>query len=300
LRQRRVAPPVVLWALRLAWVTLPVTAGAAVSAAIDDWSSAPRVVAEVMLWGAWAVGLLAVLAPRPLGLTALRVVAPAFVLVAVLAAIDGSASAPAAIGALVATVVSLALASGHDIARAAAAAGAYGDEQRFLLRTPPALFLAPLPVARLTLAAAVAVPPLLLADEQWVLGLVLLVLAVPVVLVLTRALHGLSRRWAVLVPAGFVLVDPLTLSDPVLFLREHVAALQAEPAGAAPDGVLDLRLGAAAGSVSARFDEPAELQRRTPGRRGAAVTVRAAVLWFAVAQRTEFLAHAQARRTRAA
>jgi hypothetical protein len=239
------------------------------------------------------------LAPRPLALTALRVVAPAFLVVSVLAAVDGSASTAASIAAVVSTLVTLVIASGHDIALGAANAGAYGDEQRFLLRTPPALFLAPLPVARLVLATAIAVPPLLLADQQWVLGAVLLVLAVPVVVVLARALDGLSHRWAVLVPAGFVIIDPLTLSDPVLFLREHVAALQAAPAGAAPDDVLDLRLGAAAGSVAARFDEAAELQRTTPGRRAATATVQASTLWFAVAQRDEFLERAQARRIRA-
>ena len=200
--------------------------------------------------------------------------------------------------AIAATAVTLALASGHDIALAAANAGAYGDEQRFLLRTPPALFLAPVPVARLLMAAAVAVPPLLLADQQWVLGVVTLVLAVPIVTVLARALHGLSRRWAVLVPAGLVLVDPLTLSDPVLFLRERVAGLQPAASGAAPDDVLDLRLGAAAGSVAVRFTEPAELQRSTPGRRSAAATVTADALWFAVVQRDEFLALASTRRIR--
>ena len=58
-------------------------------------------------------------------------------------------STVAIVGALLATVVCRALASGHDIASAAANALAYGDEQRFPLRVPPALFLGPLPLARL-------------------------------------------------------------------------------------------------------------------------------------------------------
>ncbi|MFI5045916.1 MAG: hypothetical protein ACHQIG_02540 [Acidimicrobiia bacterium] len=285
--------------LRIAWITLPVTAGAAMSSALGAWSSAPRAVAETLLWLAWAVGLLAVLAPRPPTLTALRVIAPSFVVAAILVAIGGDASTTSVVAAIAATILTLALASGHDIALAAANAGAYGDEQRFLLRTPPALFLAPIPVARLLMAAALVVPPLLLADQQWVLGVVTLAVAVPVVTVLARALNALSRRWAVLVPAGLVLVDPLTLTDPVLFLRERVAGLEPAEAGAAPDGVLDLRLGAAAGSVSARFTEPAELQRSAPGRRSAAATVTTSALWFAVARRDEFLALASTRRTRA-
>ena len=300
MRHRRAARPVLLWALRIAWVTLPLTAGVAASSALESWATAPQIVAEALLWIAWAIGLLATLAPRPESLTALRVVAPGFVVVAVIVAIGSDTSTAAATVAVVATVVDLVLASTHDIALAAANAGAYGDERRFLLRTPPALFLAPLPLARLAVAAAVAVPPLLLADEQWIFGLVTFGLAVPVVAVLVRALHGLSRRWAVLVPAGLVLVDPLTLTDPVLFLRERVSALQAAPTGAAPEGVLDLRLGAAAGGVAVRFTDPAELQRSARGRRGAAATVQTSALWFAVAQRDEYLALATARRIRTA
>src|SRR5262249_21846285 len=141
--------PLFLWLLRVAWVTLPLTAGPAASATIASWSDAPRVAAAVLLWLAWAAGLLAPLAPRPPTLTALRVIAPTFVVTALLAAVDGSASTVAIVGALVATTVCSALASGHDIASAAANALAYGDEQRFPLRVPPALFLGPLPLARL-------------------------------------------------------------------------------------------------------------------------------------------------------
>src|SRR5262249_11704990 len=144
----------------------------------------------------------------------------------------------------------------------------YGDERRLPLRTPPALFLAPLPIARVLVIVAVAAPPLLIADEQWIAGAIALVVAVPLVWVLGRALHGLSRRWSVVVPAGFVILDPLTLADPVLFLREMVAELRALDFGRVDDSVLDLRLGASAGSLVARFRETAELQRSTRGRHG--------------------------------
>lgn len=286
-----------LWALRIVWVTLPITAGPAASAALRGWSDAPEVVAEVLLWFAWAVGLLAVVAPRPLSLTAVRVVAPALLVAALAAASGGEPSTFAAIGALVATAVAVALVSGHDVALAAANALAYGDEQRVLLRTPPALFLGPLPVARLVVAAAIASPPLLLADEQWVIGAVTLVIAVPAVAVLARALHGLSRRWGVLVPAGLVIVDPLTLADPVLFLRERIMSLRAADAAPVPPTVLDLRLGAGAGSVALVFDEEAELVRGGRGRHGGD-TVKALELRFAVARRRAFLDAAGSRRIR--
>ena len=77
------------------------------------------------------------------------------------------------------------------------------------------------------MVAAVAAPVLLLADEQWLWGGLALLVGALVLAVLPNALFRLGRRWAVLVPAGFVIVDPMTLADPVLFLREHVVALAA-------------------------------------------------------------------------
>ena len=262
--------PLFLWLLRAAWITLPVTAGPAAGSAIDAWADAPRVAAAVLLWLAWGVGLLATLAPRPQTLTALRVIAPAFVVVAVLATIEGSASTLAIVGALLATVVCSALASGHDIASAAANALAYGDEQRFPLRVPPALFLGPLPLARLLVAGGVVAPVLLLAEGEIVIGAVALVVGIALVFLLSRSLESLSRRWAVLVPAGFVVVDPLTLADPTLFLREHVRHVAPEPPAAgdarhprpAPRG----RRGLGVGGVR-RGDRAGPCRARTPRRR---------------------------------
>jgi hypothetical protein len=281
--------------LRVAWITLPLTAGPAASSSLASWSDGPRIAGAVLLWLAWAAGLLATLAPRPVTLTALRVIAPAFLLGAVLVAIDGEASTIAIVGAIVATLVCAVLASGHDIASAATNALAYGDEQRYPLRVPPALFLGPLPGARLLVMAGVVAPVLLLADGEIVLGVVALVVGAALVVVLTRSLDSLSRRWAVLVPAGFVVVDPLTLADPVLFLREHVRHLAPEPPSAPPEGVLDLRLGAGAGSISARFDAPIELTRAARGRHGGTI-VTTDEIRIAVARREEMLRRAAERR----
>ena len=135
------------WLLVAVWVTLPVTAGPAASDALSSWASAPQVVAEVLLWGAWALGLLAVLAPRPATLTAVRTIAPAFAVLAIAAAIWADTDALAAAGAVVATVLAAVLVAGSAFALAAANSIAYGDEQRFPLRTPPGLYAGPLPLA---------------------------------------------------------------------------------------------------------------------------------------------------------
>jgi hypothetical protein len=290
--------PIPLWLLRILWVTLPLTAGTAASAALRDWAVGPRTAAETMLWLSWSAGLLATLSPRPQGLTALRTIAPAFAVFAIVAAFDNAPSTIATVVAIATTVIVAALASSHDIALAAANAIAYGDETRVPLRVPPALFLAPLPIARALVVAATVSGPLLLADGRIALGLVALAIGVPLVVLLARSLHQLSQRWAVLVPAGFVVVDPMTLADPVLFVRQRIAAMcEADPRPASNPQVLDLRLGAAAGSIAVQLTEPGEVTRVGRGRRPAE-TVRTSELRIATVRRKELLREAGARRIR--
>jgi hypothetical protein len=160
---------------------------------------------------------------------------------------------------------------------------------------PPALFLGPLPGARLVVMTSIVAPVLLLADGRIVIGVAALLVGSGLVYLLSRSLDSLSRRWAVLVPAGFVVVDPLSLSDPVLFLREHIRHLAPEVPATAPDEVLDLRLGAGAGSVSVRFDEEIELTRAARGRHGG-TTVTTAEIMVAVVRREEMLRKAAERR----
>ena len=285
-----------LWLLRVAWVSLPLTAGPAASAAVASWTSASLIAAELLLWLAWAVGLLATLAPRPLMLTALRTIAPTFFLLTIAATVDGRPSAAATVGALIATAIAAMFASTHDIAIASANAAAYGDELRYPLRVPPALFLGPLPLARAFAVAGLSAPVFLFTEGRVVLGALCAVVGAALVLMLGRAIHGLSRRWVVLVPAGLVVVDPLTLSDPVLFLRERIVALTALPPGPAPDGATDLRLVRRVRSVL-RFDEPADIGRLTRARRGVEM-VQTAEICVAAVRRDELLRHAADRRLR--
>lgn len=287
----------VVWVVRVAWAALPVTAGPAVIEALDAWSSGPRIAAAVLLWTAWGTGLIATFAPRPLGLTLTRALAPAFVVVAVVVALGGDASALAAAGALAGTVVSAVGCSHPDFAIVAANGVSYGDEQRFPLHTPPALFLGPLPVARVIAVGGVVTGPLLLAEGRAVASGIALALGVPLAFLAWRALHTLSRRWIVLVPAGVVIVDPMTLADAVLFPREHIRALRALDETKPPPGALDLRLGAFAGSTELVLDEGADLIRSVPARR-AGTRVRATRLVVAVMRRQRLLETAARRRVR--
>ena len=285
-----------IWLLRVAWVSLPLTAGPAAADALAPWGAAPRAVAEVLLWLLWAVVLVSVLAPQPLSLTAARTGIPLAFFGAVLAVVTGRPSMIAAFGALSVTVITFVLVACPNFSRACAQGAAYGDEERFPLKVPPALFLGIVPVAVLGVGAGIATGPLLLASERWVLGGLAVLVGFPLAWVLLRSLHQLARRWVVLVPAGLVVADPMTLSDPVLFVREHIEGVgPADPGRRPPEEAEDLRLGAASGSVAILLDEEFELSRRARDRsRG----VRTHLLLVATVQSRTLLERAEARRIR--
>lgn len=278
----------------MAWASLVITAGPAAADALDSWSTAPQTVAGIILWLMWSAGLLASFAPRPLGLTVLRVVAPVALVLAVAAA---PAAGPlkgllAVAGVAVAAGLAFTPAVGYRFVNGAA----YGEERRFPLRVPPTLLLGPLPVAVALTATGVMAGPLLLAAGSYVAGLIALIVAVPVVRTAGRSLYALSQRWAVLVPAGIVLKDPLTLVDPVLFPRERIASLRPLPFPTAPaDDILDLRLGAVAGSLVLELSDEAPLFR-TQGRVRGGEAVKSRRLAFSPRQPEALLAEAATRK----
>jgi hypothetical protein len=205
---------------------VPFTGGASIGAALADASRPVQLVAAAGLWTAWGAVVLALLVPRPLGLTALRVVAPAGLVAVVAAAVAGHPSAVGVTAAAVAAIAAMAAEVATDFAKGAA----YGDETRHPLRAPGPLLLGPLPLAwALTVAGATA-GPLLLAARSWVSGALATVVGLPLAWFLARSIHTLSRRWVVFVPAGLVIHDPMTLRDPVLFTRQTVEVLRPAPA----------------------------------------------------------------------
>jgi hypothetical protein len=251
------------WCARIAWVALPFTAGLAYSHAFDDWSRAPAIVAMVFLWGGWLVGLVALLAPRPWGFAALRVLAP----VAVVTAATASAPTSTRVLAIVVAAVAAVLALGAPVARASANSLSYGNEDRYPLTVPWTLACLPLPLAIAAVALGLTSGPLLLADGRVVAGVVALVVGLPVAGFAANSIFSLSKRWLVLVPAGAVVVDPLTLADPVLMPRETIGSV-ALGLGRRSSGVLDLRLGPARGPVTIVLHDAGTFVRRR-GRAGA-------------------------------
>lgn len=234
--------------MRSAWGVLPFTAGPALADALGDRSRAVQLVASVGLWASWGVVVAATLVPHPVSLTVVRVVTPAAVAAAGWAAASGAGTG----GALAVSSTALALAAAFlpETGTWFVNGPAYPNERRFLLRAPAPLLLGVLGVVWALAVAPVTAGALLLAARRWVAGGAALALGLPLAFVLLRAVHGLSRRWVVFVPAGLVLHDPIALADPVLFRRQVVAGLGPAPAGsratdltqAAPGLALELTL----------------------------------------------------------
>jgi hypothetical protein len=252
------------WLVRAGWAVLPFVAGPALAAALDPRSSAVRTVASVALWLVWAVALGASLVLHPISLTVLRVVAPAAVVASAWAVTQDGVGPVAGPVAVAASLLAAVLVFLPETGVAFVNGPAYPNERRFPLRVPGPLLLGPLPLAW---AATVGLPVaavLLLASAQWAVGAVVAVAAGAAAWFLGRALHGLSRRWVVFVPAGLVVHDPLSLLDPVLFPKAKIGAIDVAEAGTS---ALDLTKGALGLAVELRLREPAPLVLAEPGRK---------------------------------
>ncbi len=215
------------WLARLAWVLAAIVGGTAVDSATDGRSEAVRWVSAVGCWAAWTIVTVALVIPSVRTLTVVRVGAPLSLAVAIAAA-TGGAGALEVLGLAVPALVAGLVVSTAEFGRAFVQAGAYGDEQRFLLRPPAAVAVAAVASWPAWAACAVA-GPLLLAARSWVAGGLLSAVAVAGVALLGPRWHRLSRRWLVFVPAGVVLHDPVVLADTVSLRTAQVARLRLAP-----------------------------------------------------------------------
>lgn len=246
------------------WLSLPLTAGSTFGDALAERSTPVAIVAAVGLWAGWAGGLVAALVPSTASLTAVRILFPAALVAAVWAAIlsddpTGTATSVALALTSLAAVLSLWAMVGDVYVNGSS----YGDERRFALRPPGPVVLGPLEVLWAVMVITTFAGPLLLAARQWVPGVALTVVAVAIDVIGVRALHQLSRRWLVFVPAGVVLVDRSVLLEAMLTLRPRIESM-----GLATEKseAVDLSAGAIGLQVELRLDRPGDIVR-TPARR---------------------------------
>ncbi|MGH9275251.1 MAG: hypothetical protein ACRDZU_11450, partial [Acidimicrobiales bacterium] len=121
------------WPARATWALLPLAVGPALGDALDDRTRAVALTGAVLAWGTWAAVLVAVLIPRTLSLTVLRISAPAGLAAANWAALAGDRGASDVVAvawAALAVVATFAPATGDAFVNGSS----YGDERRLPLR----------------------------------------------------------------------------------------------------------------------------------------------------------------------
>ena len=254
-----------IWALQLSWVALAVALGPAVADALGGASSPVQLVATVWLWAGWTAGLVAVLVPRDLSLTVVRALAPGALVAALAAAVHGARGIDDVV-ALAAAAVVVVVAVSPAVTDALVDGSSYGSERRFALRSPPSLLFGPVPLTWTAVVVLPAAAALLLAARNWPVGGALAVASLAAVRFGAPALHRLSRRWVVLVPAGVVVHDDVALADPVLLPAALVRRVGPAPVGT--EG-LDLTAGAGGLVLEVELAEAIDLLVAGAGRREA-------------------------------
>lgn len=203
---------------------------------VSDASDPVSWTATLWGWAGWVLVLQTMVVPSPVSLTTARTIAPLSVLSAIVA------TDPISVAAAVTFLIAVMSAPFAD---RMVQGGAYGRELRFCLRTPVP-HMAPAIVAWSLLVGGLVGGSLLIAMGNLVAGVPLAVLGAVLVLRTPRRLHGLARRWLVIVPAGIVVHDHLVLGE-TLMVRRHDISSIAESHGAGEEadltgGVLGRRL----------------------------------------------------------
>lgn len=256
----RSTSPWELWLLRLLWLILPLVAGPGLGSTLDGVDQPARTILEAAAWVSWFGGLVACLAPQPVSLTMIRVLAPSVVGTAVLAltaTTDRTAVLTAAGFGLVLTAVSLLPAIGDAMVNGSA----YGSERRMALRPPGPTLFGPLQLAWLTVFLGIVGWAVALMSGRSLLAGVAAAAGAGLAWTGWRILHQLSRRWVVFVPAGFVLHDLMQLRDPVLIQRSSVSSVGPSPADT-PDDLLDLSAASMGLALEVETRKPVTFDRR--------------------------------------
>ena len=273
---------------------LPVTAGPLFETCLVQASRPVQIVAALGLWIMWAIVLAASLIPTMITLTLLRLITPGALLTAIIAS-TRHVSAIAAIAGLTTTAIAALTAFTAEVGEVFVQAAAYGDERRFPLRAPGPIVITILPLGWLLAAGTTIVGPLLLAARQWIAGAIVTVVVVGWGTVFARRAHRLARRFAVFVPAGFVLHDHVVLADTAMFAAATVRGLGLAPAGSEAADATGAALGLA---VELRLAEPGTivLAGTLHARQGRALHVRSVL--FTPSRPGRLLDAAAARRWR--
>lgn len=216
--------PVLAWTTRAAWVLMAALGGGIVDdlvAGRSGWGPTAVTTTAVIVWALTAV---ASAIPSARSLTVIRVLAPTPLLATLIASATGltpavDAAAPAALG-----IAIVAVTAGAGFGRHNIQSSAYGAEDRFPLRAPPAYLAAAAIAWALTMTGGGLTIMWMRSGD--VLGTVLGgIVTLAFAGVSAPRWHRLARRWLVLVPAGIVVHDPLVLAETLMIRRHDVAGV---------------------------------------------------------------------------
>ena len=280
-----------VWALRALWFLLPLTVGQAASDAISSADHGVPRVFTAGLWLFWGLGTVSTMVPLPMTLTAVRVMASGTAPLAMWGLIDTDGSVIAVVAAahsFAVVIVALSSLVGDRFVDGSS----YGDERRMLLRPPTQVTYLLVPVVTALMIVGVTAGPLLLADKQWVLGIVSSLLGAVVIAVGARSLYQLTQRWIIFVPTGMVVHDLMVTTEPVLFRRTSIERLGAAIAGSP---ARDLSHAAAGLLLECELTDPAPLGLRDAGDRSSATLTDVRRFLFCPSRPGELLNEAERR-----
>jgi hypothetical protein len=222
--------------MRITWLSLPLFCGPALSDSFNDFELLLRTTVSITLWAFWALILLSTLLPTPISLAIVRIGAPAAAALSVWSALETGGSVAGIIG-LTVSAVAASVAISASLGDRFSDGASYGDERRFLLRAPGPVLLLFGPLAWLTSLAGLTLGPILLLNRNFLFGTLVTLGGLPLSVIASNAIYQLGKRWVVLVPAGILLHDHLSVGDPTLIPRNQIADFS--PAKARTDA-LDL------------------------------------------------------------
>lgn len=217
-----------VWIVRVLWIVAALLPNA-FNAVGNSTSDRVADVVTVQTWVIWSIVALATWVLHPVSLTTIRIFAP-LVVVRLAIGVPLGDFAPLGIIATVAAAGAMLFTFSAEYGHRHVQAAAYGAEVRHLLRVPTPL-VAPTLLGWLFIAVTFSAAPLLLAAQNWLIGIPLAVLALLALWRLVPRLHRLARRWFVHVPAGWVVHDDVILQENLLLKKHTVTSLDRALAG---------------------------------------------------------------------
>jgi len=208
--------------MRVIWISLPLLCGPSLADSFNDFKLLLRTTVSISLWTFWVLILLSTLIATPISLAIIRIGAPAAAALSLWSALETSGSVSGIIG-LAASAITACVALSAPLGDRFSDGASYGDERRFLLRAPGPVLLLLGPLAWLTSVAGLTVGPILLLNKNFLLGSLISLCGFPLAALASNAIYQLGKRWLVLVPAGILLHDHLSVGDPTLIPRNQLA-----------------------------------------------------------------------------